>query len=461
MAGAAATLVVLIACGVWNRQNYLLELETQMALLRRDLQSVSLKNTDLEREIERMKNLAFEKQTRREIETAMSRMRELPFRKPVRYRRMAKGDLRAFILSKLRAQYTAEEFCNYELALKRIGLLPRQVNLQDAVADLLSEQVAALYDTDAHELCSFADPAGGGLRNNFQRMILAHELVHALQDQNFEFRALALRAKNNDDAAMAAAALVEGDASYQMGVYLRENYRAQEILGDLQLLFSQRTDKVLSAPAYLRDTLLFPYQEGQIFAAELHAGGGNAAIDAAFANPPQSTEQVLHPEKFLGAVRDAPKAVALTFKAGPLWKKLHENVLGELGIRSFFFDLLGVEEAARIAEGWGGDQFALYETATDKWVLVWKSVWDTEKDAREFFDALERFYRERYGAPDPGAAAISNPPQKKATPGADAVFFSVANQRQALMIRGKTVLFLDVPDIKMMQLLLSQLTRVM
>lgn len=438
-------LLVFIVYGVWSRQQYLKHLKVEAAQLSRELHETVEKNRALQQTLQPRKELMEQEATQQEIEVLISHFRELPFLKPVHYAKMKRPELRKYILSKLGAQYSPEEFANYELALKRIGLIPHKVNLVEIVADLLSEQIAAFYDPDTHELYTFNELT---LANNMERMILAHELVHALQDQHFDFRALALRAKDNDDAAVAAAALVEGDASYQMGVYLRQHYKARELLGDLQVLFSQPTDKIVAAPAFIRDSLLFPYEDGQVFVSELHARGGNAAIDACFANPPTSTEQVLHPEKYSGPGKDIPVVINLEIKAASAsWKKLHQNVVGELGIRSFFTAALGLEKASEAAAGWGGDSYSLYSTGAESWVLVWKTVWDSPKDAREFFDALESFYHDRYGSPSQ---------KEKTTQNVDAVFFSEATQKQSLSIKGSTVLYLDVPDLKIMKLLLSE-----
>ncbi len=470
---ATGLILLLVAYGVWDRENYLFRLREKEVRLNNDLQAILRQNRILQLRWEVLENLAYEKKYRRELETAISKNRALPFRQPVRYRYMEKIKLKDYIISKLGSQYTAEEFQNYELALKQIGLLPKDVHLKKVITELLSEQIAAFYDPDTHELYTFTDPTTIRQENNFERMILAHELVHVLQDQNFDFRTLALRTKNNDDAALAAAALVEGDANYHMTLYLWENYQVHEILGDLQLLFSQKVDEILAAPPYLRDSLLFPYQEGQRFVAELYARGGNAAIDAAFLNPPQSTEQVLHPQKYLNSNKDVPKPVSLIIKASPSWKKLHENVVGELGIRSFFSEILDEEKAAHVAAGWGGDRYILYGIASDQRILVWKTVWDTEKDAREFFDALEGFYRIRYQLPESTkradtqrSAALATGPdlsaryalkKEKAEPKAGSAFFSIAQQKQNITIQGYTVWFLDVPNFHIMNKLLLEL----
>ncbi len=412
------------------------------ARVARDLQTVLKKNRELRQEVEKKRGGASHEKIRMDLEAEMSRLRQLPYQRPIEYRQMQRSELRDYIGAQMRSQYSAEELHNYELALTRLGLLPRGTNLGRLITDLLSEQIAAFYDMEKHQLCTFE---GLDLKDNMERMILAHELIHVLQDQNFDLRTLPLKSKSNDDAALAAAALVEGDANYHMGVYLKKSFNVQQFFRDLKYLFAQRTDRLLAAPPYLRDTLLFPYQEGQMFVAELHARGGEEAIDRAFTHPPQSTEQILHFQKYLGPVPDPPKPVVLDPKIDPYWRKIYDNVVGELGIRSYFTPLLGANGASAAAAGWGGDRCQVYEVQNlpDRWVLLWKSVWDTPPDARKFFNALLQQYDKKYDIPKTVPPASTG---KTAEPRVDAVFFSVANQKQCIVLRGDTVWLIDVPD---------------
>jgi len=435
--------MVCIVSLIGSRVAYVEKLREDEARLAIDLQKTVRRNRELKREMETERTVIREKKAGAAIEESVSALRGLDFQSPVEYKRIPREDLRNYIASKLDVQYSSEEFQNYELALKRMGLIPKTMNLRESVTALLSEQVAAFYDQDEHHLYTFPE---FDLSNNMQRMILAHELVHALQDQHFGLQKLPLRAKNNDDASLAAAALVEGDATYQMGVYLRENYQAAQWLSDARTLLTQPMERVQAAPPYLRDSLLFPYQEGQLFVSELHARGGNAAIDAAFSDPPESSEQILHPEKYMQTPRDRPQTVTFTFKPEPEWKKIHQNVVGELGIRALLEESLSPEKAQRASAGWGGDAYVLYSAGNDRWVLVWQTVWDTERDAREFFDAMEELYHARYHIVDGNAK----------NPSADSVFFSVADQKQNISLYGKTVILLDVPDARVMEKMLQR-----
>jgi hypothetical protein len=453
--GLFVALVALLACAGWiylEDRRLLWELDREQVLVDRRLSQMLATNRVLKTQIDTITSEACFKAVHGEVEKNVSDLRGLSFLSPVNYRRMPRSQLREYMLSKLRSQYAPEEFRDYERALKRIGLVPREVDLVDMVTELYSEQVAAFYDPDTRELFTFD---GLSLKDNFERVILAHELVHVLQDQHFDLGKLPLKRKDNDDAALAADALVEGDASHLMNGYLQRFYNANQMFEDLGVLFSQKTDKLFSAPAYLRDIMLFPYQEGEAFVTALDLAGGQGAVNLAYQNPPLSTEQILHPEKYLAGSRDDPRTVMVSLNPSPSWRKAHENTVGELGIRSLLASALGNERAERAAAGWGGDRYVVYDAGNEQWVLVWKSVWDSRRDAREFFDALEEFFRDRYQS---GRASRSKRAAFRQAP-ADSVFFSVASQKQNILIEKDTVFLLDAPDRATLQRLLAQVVR--
>jgi hypothetical protein len=134
-----------------------------------------------------------------------------------------------------------------------------------------------------------------------------------------------------------------------------------------------------NAPPILRDQLVLPYTLGRAFAVALHARGGWPAVRAAWDAPPRSSEQVLHPEKY--AAGEAPREV----DPGPApagARPIADGVLGEAFIRT----LLGAS-AETAAAGWGGDRYRTWDV-DGRTLLAWRSVWDSESDAREFREAL-------------------------------------------------------------------------
>ncbi|MDQ3856053.1 MAG: hypothetical protein M3281_06615, partial [Chloroflexota bacterium] len=147
------------------------------------------------------------------------------------------------------------------------------------------------------------------------------------------------------------------------------------------------------------ETLLFRYREGQIFATRLWQEGGWQAVNAAYRNPPQSSEQILHPEKYTQN-RDEPTAVTvpdISRSLGAGWKRLDENTFGEFQVRVMLSASSESERASAAAAGWDGDRYQLW-TRGDEDALVWQSVWDSERDADDFAAALAGYDERRFDA---------------------------------------------------------------
>ena len=332
---------------------------------------------------------------RAEVEEGVARARGLPFLEDVAYGELAPGELRGVIGKMLSEQFSDRELGDFGEALACLGFTRRRIDLKRELLDLLGEQVAAFYDQHASKLYALR---GDSLDAVGDRVILAHELVHALQDQHFELRHFPLEIKDNDDRVAATQALIEGDATLVMTQYLAENLSLNAVGEALASVFEQRMDAYLKAPRYLRETLMFPYMRGQEFCTQLNARGGQEAINEAFLDPPVSTAQILHPEKYLQTPREDPIPVG--------WVRLQvlgrapivENVAGELGVRLLLGEWLEERVAERAAAGWRGDRYVVYRSSPGEPVhCVWKTIWDSPGNAREFLDALERTLRIRHG----------------------------------------------------------------
>jgi hypothetical protein len=164
---------------------------------------------------------------------------------------------------------------------------------------------------------------------------------------------------------------------------------------------SGSSDQIERAPRVLRETLLFPYLQGTSFVTQVYKRGGWEAVTAAYKTLPQSTEQVLHADKFHAG--EAPQKVALrdvSASLGKGWRMADHDVEGEWGLYLLLDEFLQSADASkRAAEGWGGDRYALFlgpNRAADV-VVAHKTAWDTEADAREFFDSYVRRTTKRYG----------------------------------------------------------------
>jgi hypothetical protein len=160
------------------------------------------------------------------------------------------------------------------------------------------------------------------------------------------------------------------------------------------------TAKIDSAPRSLRESLVFPYDQGMAWVRQLYQRGGWKAVDEAYASLPQSTEQILHPEKYFA--HEAPAQVVLPDLSPALgrdWKQIDTDVNGEWGYYLILDEFLKDEkESKQAAAGWGGDRYALYENKqTRETLLAQVTAWDTEQDASEFFDAYVKRTQKRLG----------------------------------------------------------------
>jgi hypothetical protein len=327
-----------------------------------------------------------------------SAIRELSILRPVKSGAQSRAEIERMVIRNLDEEATPEDMHAGELELKKLGLAPPDFQYRDFTIRLLSEQVAGYYEPKLQEffLADWIDLEA-------QKPVMAHELTHALQDQHFNLRRFEHWPKGDSDAELAAHSLVEGDATLAMTIYMaRYPLVALSFVRSLGSASAQ-SEQFNQAPRKVRETLVFPYQQGSEWATQLYKRGGWNAVSQAFTALPQSTEQILHPEKYFA--HEAPVKVNIPDVArqlGPKWKRLDYDVNGEWNYYLILDQFLNAPaESKRAAAGWGGDRFALYEGPTAKDVAITNlSAWDTENDAREFYDAYTKRTLARYAKED-------------------------------------------------------------
>ncbi|MCX7826834.1 MAG: hypothetical protein N2689_14940 [Verrucomicrobiae bacterium] len=333
------------------------------------------------------KRLRAQKYLEQEVEEA----RGLKFLKPVAYRSMKSAEFRPFLVKKIRQQYTPAQMRDYSRSLAMVGLLPEGTDFEAQMMEVMDEQVAAFYDQDKAELYTFTDSP---LTSNLRRMIVVHEVTHALQDQHFHIRKWPLKRKDNDDLVAAHMALLEGDATQTMAKVYMRGLDVGSALTDLIAALAQNTEKFMRAPRYFRDMLLFPYQEGQGFVVALEQMGGRELVNRAFENPPTSTSQVLHPDKFHPR-REDPVAVQPQTRTEAGWRRLATNVVGEFGIIVLLRQFGHARDASEIAAGWRGDRYVAFDTGKGNGLLCWSSQWSSPEAARRFVEAYRHVVLKR------------------------------------------------------------------
>lgn len=304
-----------------------------------------------------------------------------------------RDQVREFLEQQFAEQMTPLEISGIEQTYKRLGMIPDSLDLRAFLLDLLTEQVAGYYDPATKVLYVVE-----GAKPEITSVTISHELVHALQDQYFPLdstRGL----KGDNDRQVALQSVVEGHAVYeQMSMMLGGSDFGMRLPGGWdQVREMIRTEqagmpKFAAAPVLLQETLLFPYISGAEFARQFkRLRPGLAPFEPLAA----STEQILHPDKLLDSVPDHPTRI--TLGAPRNGRLIHEDNLGEFETRLFLYEhLKDVGGAAAGAAGWDGDRYQLVETSAGAGI-AWLSVWDSQVEAAQFRDFMERMVEKRYG----------------------------------------------------------------
>lgn len=321
------------------------------------------------------------------VDSLMPRLEELSGLKklkPITMKHQTREQLRQYIADKLREEMPPEELNGIRSAYAALGLVPDTLNLERLLLDLYTEQVAGFYDpkTEAFYMVEGTPP-------DLLRPTLAHELVHALQDQHTDLDSLISRERGNDRQTAAQAA-IEGHATIVMFAMLaggtgpfdaRSLPNMSEQLGPLMEAQNSQFPVFKRAPRIIRETMLFPYIGGAGFVQALwraQAGTANKFAAPLGARLPQSTEQVMHPnEKFVGN-RDEPTEVRFVDNAAG--RVLYENTLGALELSILLAEHAGARDAVN---GWDGDRYRMIDDG-GKQVLLWMSVWDDASSAERF-----------------------------------------------------------------------------
>lgn len=331
-------------------------------------------------------------------------LRELKVLRPVKSGTKTRPEIEAIIIKDFDESLSPTELEAERKLLVAFGLIPADFRYREFLISLLTEQVAGFYQAKTKEffLADWNDP-------DAVKPIIVHELTHALQDQHFDLGRFEKWPHDDGDRELAIHALIEGDATAVMFNYVlkpsglditRLPVSISTLAETMGTDAGSDREKVLaSAPPAIRESLLFPYSYGASFVQEVVRRQKWDGLSRAYTDLPQSTEQILHFEKYLA--REAPtKPVPgdLGPILGPEWKRVTEDVNGEFGYFLILSGYVSKSDAKRAAAGWGGDRCVLFENAkSGETVLVHISEWDSVTDAVEFFEAYARRASQRNG----------------------------------------------------------------
>lgn len=358
------------------------------------------------------------------MEKLLPGIRHKPFKHTVNRDETPREKLGKVLVDEWEKEVTPEEFKLDEATWKVMNLIPQDFDLKSAYIKLLTEEVAAFYDPKTKTMHLIREPEkpldeakkkpasllelimgrDEGFDKAEAQSVIAHELTHALDDQHFDLDAMSQTVIEDDDATLALSALMEGEATLTMMAVGQSDWTGTQIVstpaeGLNRVMrwitpFMPMTGGATSrkSPPVMVESLIFPYLQGLVFCTSLTNQGGWPALDQAYENPPISTEQIIHPEKYQGPKQDWPMAIKLgTYKTPDGFKHLGESVIGELTTRV----LLSQNGGRNAAAGWDGDTLAVFESIHEKhkFACIWLTTWDTTQDAYEFTSGISKQWK--------------------------------------------------------------------
>jgi hypothetical protein len=326
----------------------------------------------------------------------------LEARKQVPVETLSREAWKAWVDEQVKEQSKPEEIRRDEILLKMFGLVPRDFDLRKTTVDLLGEQAAAVYDHRRKRMIFVEGAETAGMEES----VLIHELSHAVADQHFDMGRFLDKGPKSDEQQFARLAVVEGQAMWimaeamlkRMGQTLAGNGKALEsMLPAMGQMAASQYPVFSGAPLYMRETLLFPYSGGMVFQQAVVDRMGKAAFREVLRNPPVSTQQILHPDKYFAGAK--PSAVTLPPAPARGYKRWSMGDLGE-------FDLLlllregGMEEQAarRLSAGWRGGAYELMESREGKRPLLrWALALDGEESAAAVLAGYRQLLEKKAG----------------------------------------------------------------
>jgi len=290
----------------------------------------------------------------------------------------------AYDKAAIEAVETQQEF------YRAMGLIDPTVDLGDAAFDAQTDGLLGYYAPEEKTMYIVAESV-----NMFaqEEMTLAHEYVHALQDYHFDLSTF-LESEASADALLAARSLPEGDARLVEDLFTFENITQDQLDYTVYRYLFEEHPQIEGVSPALGIFTYFPYSAGEYFVIYLFIEGNYTwdKVNQAYRHPPVSSEQVMHPEKYLAG--EIPTPVNLPDLAPVLtetWHEIDRDVLGEVGFLVWLADQVEEQLAIDGAAGWDGDAYALWVDDAEHRLLAELSVWETDTDAAEFLEAFSTY----------------------------------------------------------------------
>ena len=334
------------------------------------------------------------------LESQVAQLRGRQPSAPVEITYLSDSQARERINAAFVQQYSLNEAENNQLLYNLLGLLDDEDDLIGQYKDLVLEQVAGYFDFAENEMVEICSDEFGGVK----RMTYVHEFSYALLHQAFDlerFQELEdVFCAETYDSCLALHALVEGDAARIQEQWMR-TYASEEDYKEVLAFFSSFDMPVYeSAPEFIQEELIFPSTYGLGFISRFYLKDGWAAVDVVYEDPPVSSEQILHPERY---PKDRPVSIEIPDISEVLadeWQEIDRGSLGEWRTLAVLGQQLPMDIVDVAAEGWGGDYYLLLmNEKSESSALILLTLWDTMRDAHEFAASFIEFGIQKYGTP--------------------------------------------------------------
>jgi hypothetical protein len=320
---------------------------------------------------------------------SVSQIRELPIKGEVTGRFIGRTEMISRVKAQIRREIPEKVLLAQNELLFGLGTVSSSFDYEKSILGLLETQLAGFYDPKEKTMYMAQDLVG------IERdATLAHELVHALQDQHYDLEKHIAFKEDTGDQQSAIHGLAEGDATSAMldHVMASRGARATDVSDDLISLqvrgSMEMSPETANVPTILKRSVISPYVDGTLFVHWARRNGGWKAVDEIWKKPPITTEQMLHPEKL--QAREPAESIPVPSPApkGPQ-DVIYKDIFGEQSVRLLFEEWMPRVAAINAAKDWGGDRIAVFRDGK-QFAVAWHLRYDTEPAAEEGLRALAR-----------------------------------------------------------------------
>ena len=373
-----------------------------------------------------------------EIFLQMSRITGLPVKAPLKKERVSKIEVEKYLKENLAVEYTPAQIHGEEAALKAFGLVDADFDLQKFLVSLYTEQAAGYYDPRRKTMftADWVEP-------DQQKMVLAHELTHALQDQSFDLWKFMHATPDNDDATAARQALVEGYATLAMIQAMLGSVPIEK-LPSLDAMMEQVVNQQMTeypifskAPFFLRFQVLFPYAQGMHFVHEGLVSGGWKRLNQIFDHPPATTSDIFQPDLYFKPAIPGQSSVSVDLPAPPAiahdshLEQVESNFMGELGYYALIGQLLSQDAAAKVTKPWVADRYKVYDgPEPGQFMLLARTRWENEEAASAFCSDYRSILQKRWPETSGPASVGTSTSHDRSKP----VIFATQGPRQTMLL---------------------------